>query len=104
MIYPFIFNNEQEKIPDGYVKHRGRLIKLYQPSYACEDYYQTKGEPKMIEVKKSYTITFSEEQAKQLYFLLREVSNCGNLSIDTRYCDLREIYEELKPIFDSGIL
>jgi hypothetical protein len=31
MIWPIIFNNTEEKIPEGYIKDGNRLIKLYNP-------------------------------------------------------------------------
>jgi hypothetical protein len=57
----------------------------------------------MIKLKKSYVVEFTEEQARQLYQLLLDTKDTGNLKFDGRFVELRPLYEELKPIFDSGI-
>ena len=58
------------------------------------------GETKMIETKKSYVIEFSEDQARQLYILLKYAKDIGD---DCRYDELRPLYNELKELFDTGI-
>ena len=57
----------------------------------------------MIKLKKSYVVELTEEQARQLYQLLLNTKDTGNLKFDGRFVELRPLYEELKPIFDSGI-
>ena len=57
----------------------------------------------MIKLKKSYVVELTEEQARQLYQLLLDTKDTGNLKFDGRFVELRPLYEELKPIFDSGI-
>ena len=58
------------------------------------------GETKMIEVQKNYVITFTEEQARELYQLLRTEGDIGHLTVDH---ELKLVYHELKNIFDTGI-
>ena len=41
-----------------------------------------------------------EQQAKELYEFLRGAKDVGHLSVDR---ELYLVYNELKPIFDSGI-
>ena len=55
----------------------------------------------MIKTKKSYVVELTEDQARQLYDLLR----CNNeqLIIGCGYDDLRELLNELKNLFDTGI-
>lgn len=57
----------------------------------------------MIETVKNYKITLTEEQARQLYQLLLDTKDTGNLKFDGRYVELRPLYEDLKTLFDSGI-
>jgi uncharacterized protein YpuA (DUF1002 family) len=57
----------------------------------------------MIEILKSYKLTLTEEQARQLYQLLIDAKDSANLKFDGRMPELRPIYEELKKLFDSGI-
>ena len=57
----------------------------------------------MINIQKTYNISFTEQQARQLYQLLLDTKDTGNLKFDGRFVELRPLYEELKPIFDSGI-
>ena len=57
----------------------------------------------MIEIQKNYKLTLTEQQARQLYQLLLDTKDTGNLKFDGRFVELRPLYEELKPIFDSGI-
>jgi hypothetical protein len=59
------------------------------------------GETKMIQTKKSYVVELSEEQARQLYNLVQ--FNKERLTIGCGYDELRELHNELKDIFDSGI-
>ncbi len=58
-------------------------------------------ETKMIETVKNYKLTLTEYQARQLYELLQ----CNNerLIIGCGYDDLRELYNELKNLFDTGV-
>jgi hypothetical protein len=55
----------------------------------------------MIETKKSYVVELSEEQTRQLYNLLQ--FNKERLTIGCGYDDLRELHNELKNLFDTGI-
>ena len=57
----------------------------------------------MINIQKTYNISFTEQQVKELYQLLLDTKDTGNLKFDGRFVELRPLYEELKPIFDSGI-
>lgn len=54
----------------------------------------------MIQVKKSYVLELTEQQAKELYEFLRGAKDVGHLSVDR---DLILIYNELKDIFGGGI-
>ena len=54
----------------------------------------------MIEIKKSYVLELTEDQAKELYLLLRTEKDSGCLTPDK---ELRLVYHELKNLFDSGI-
>ena len=54
----------------------------------------------MIETLKSYKITLTEQQAKELYEFLRTEKDSGCLTVDK---DLILIYKELKDIFGGGI-
>ena len=54
----------------------------------------------MIELQKNYVLTLTEQQAKELYEFLRGAKDVGHLSVDR---ELYLVYNELKPIFDSGI-
>ncbi len=54
----------------------------------------------MIQVKKSYVLELSEDQARELYVLLRnEKDNC----IVSPGKELVLVYNELRELFDSGI-
>ena len=57
----------------------------------------------MIEVQKQYKLTLTEDQARQLYDLLRTEKDCGGLGIDGGLSDLRTIHNELRALFDTGI-
>ena len=57
----------------------------------------------MIEIKKSYVIELSEEQARQLYNLLQSAKQQDQFSYGGLYDDLRELHNELKKLFDNGI-
>ena len=50
----------------------------------------------MIEIKKSYVLELTEQQAKQLYWILKDRKLEGDN-------DLKLVYHELKKLFDSGI-
>jgi hypothetical protein len=54
----------------------------------------------MIQLKKSYVLELTEQQARELYELLRNQKGSGHL---TPGHELVLVYHELKPIFDSGI-
>ena len=54
----------------------------------------------MIEIKKSYVIELTEEQARQLYRLLQ---SSGEFSYGERYDELGFLHDELKKLFDTGI-
>jgi hypothetical protein len=58
------------------------------------------GESKMIEIQKNYKITFTEEQAQQLYRLLQSTKE---FSYGERYDELGFLHDELKKLFDTGI-
>jgi hypothetical protein len=50
----------------------------------------------MIEIQKNYKLTLTEDQAKQLYWILKDRKLEGDN-------DLKLVYHELKKLFDSGI-
>ena len=54
----------------------------------------------MIQIEKNYKLTLTEEQAKELYELLRTARDNGHITPDYEICTL---YGELKNLFDSGI-
>jgi plasmid replication initiation protein len=54
----------------------------------------------MIEIQKSYKLTLTEQQAKELYQLLRTEKDSGCLTPDK---ELVLVYNELKKLFDSEI-
>lgn len=51
-------------------------------------------------ITKNYVITFTEEQAKELYFILQSAKDYGTLDINK---EIISIYKELKDLFDKGI-
>ena len=55
----------------------------------------------MIETVKNYKLTLTEQQAKELYQLLLNTKDTGNLKFDGRFVELRPLYEELKNLFDG---
>jgi hypothetical protein len=57
----------------------------------------------MIEKQISYKIEFTEDQARQLYNLLQSAKQQDQFSYGGLYDDLRELHNELKKLFDSGI-
>ena len=57
----------------------------------------------MIEVQKQYKLTLTEEQVRQLYNLLQSAKQQDQFSYGGLYDDLRELHNELKNLFDSGI-
>lgn len=57
----------------------------------------------MIETLKNYKITLTEDQARQLYTLLLSAKQQDQFSYGGLYDDLRELHNELKQLFDSGI-
>lgn len=57
------------------------------------------GEGKMIEIQKNYVITFTEDQARDLYNLLKlETTDRGLAGRE-----LNVVYHELKELFDGGV-
>jgi hypothetical protein len=54
----------------------------------------------MIEIQKNYKLTLTEQQAKELYELLRTEKESGCLTVDK---DLVLVYNELKKVL-YGIL
>jgi len=58
------------------------------------------GESKLIEVKKSYVLELTENQAKELYQILDYERNQDNLGVDK---ELVLVYHELKNIFGSRV-
>ena len=54
----------------------------------------------MIQVKKSYVLELSEQQAKELYQVLQDEKDHGCLGVDK---ELTLVYHELKKLFDTGI-
>jgi replicative DNA helicase len=58
------------------------------------------GETKMIKISKTYHLALTEEQAKELYQLLRTERDSGCLTPDK---ELVLVYHELKNLFDTGI-
>jgi|OM-RGC.v1.036828248 uncharacterized protein YpuA (DUF1002 family) len=57
----------------------------------------------MIEKQIRYKIEFTEDQARQLYNLLQSVKQQDQFSYGGLYDDLRELHNELKKLFDTGI-
>jgi plasmid replication initiation protein len=53
------------------------------------------GETKMIEIEKNYKLTLTEQQAKELYQLLRTEKDSGCLTPDK---ELKLVYHELKDL------
>jgi hypothetical protein len=54
----------------------------------------------MINIQKTYNISFTEKQAKELYELLRTEKESGCLTVDK---DLVLVYNELKDTLKIGI-
>ena len=54
----------------------------------------------MIQIEKNYKLTLTENQAKELYQLLRTERDSGCLTPDK---GLVLVYHELKKLFDTGI-
>ena len=52
----------------------------------------------MINIQKTYNISFTEQQAKELYELLQTEKDSGCLTVDK---DLVLVYNELKNIFGT---
>ena len=53
----------------------------------------------MIEIKKSYVVELTEQQAKELYLILKNQKDIGHLNTDY---ELVLVYNELKQLFESG--
>jgi hypothetical protein len=81
-------------------KKTGRIHNLLLRSHEEKMTDFVYGESKMIEVKKSYVVELTEQQAKELYQLLRTERDSGCLTPDK---ELVLVYHELKKLFDSGI-
>lgn len=56
------------------------------------------GETKMIEIQKNYKLTLTEDQARELYLLLRTKKDSGCLTPDR---ELKLVYHELKNLFGT---
>ena len=56
------------------------------------------GKPKMIEIETNYKMTLSEQQARELYQLLRTEKDIGHLTPDN---ELILVYQELRKFFNS---
>lgn len=54
----------------------------------------------MIQVKKSYVLELTEDQARELYNILSDQKKYGQITPDN---EITLVYHELKKIFDSGI-
>ncbi len=54
----------------------------------------------MIQLQKNYVITFTEDQAKELYHILQSAKDVGALDVNK---EIVTIYRDLKNIFNSGI-
>jgi hypothetical protein len=54
----------------------------------------------MIEIEKQYKLTLTEDQARQLYNLLKLEKDRGHMTTDH---DIILVYNELRPLFDNGI-
>jgi plasmid replication initiation protein len=54
----------------------------------------------LCELEKNYKFTLTEQQAKELYQLLRTEKDSGCLTPDK---ELKLVYHELKDLFDTGI-
>ena len=57
----------------------------------------------MIEIEKQYKLTLTEDQARQLYNLLQSAKSKDQFSYGGLYDDSRELHNELKKLFDTGI-
>jgi len=57
----------------------------------------------MIEIQKNYKLTLTEDQARQLYNLLQSAKSQDQLSYGSLYDDLRQLHNELKQLFDTGL-
>ena len=55
----------------------------------------------MIEIEKQYKLTLGEHQAMELYQLLLNEKDNGELHINGRFPELRPLYNELKELFDN---
>jgi hypothetical protein len=54
----------------------------------------------MIKISKTYHLALTEQQARELYQLLRTEKDSGCLTHDK---ELKLVYHELKDLFDAGI-
>jgi len=101
MIELRIVENELGVKPD--IQYRFMLFSVGQGGYLCPpnpdmkwSEWRTWRRLKMIEIQKNYKLTLTEQQAKELYWILKDV----NLDVDN---ELKLVYHELKKLFDSGI-
>ena len=53
----------------------------------------------MIEIQKNYKLTLTEQQAKELYALLKLQKDTGHMTTDH---EIVLVYNELKQLFESG--
>ena len=54
----------------------------------------------MIEIQKNYKLTLTEQQAKELYEILRTEKDIGHITTDH---EIVLVYNALKQIFNNGI-
>ena len=57
----------------------------------------------MIKISKTYHIALTEAQSMQLYQLLLDSKDIGNLKSDGRFFELQPLYDDLKRLFATGI-
>lgn len=57
----------------------------------------------MIQVKKSYVVELSEEQARQLYKVLQSAKSQDQFTYGSSYDELGILYDALKNELDCGI-
>ena len=81
-------------------KKTGRIHNLLLRSHEEKMTDFVYGETKMIEIQKNYKLTLTEDQAKELYQLLRAERDIGCLTPDK---ELKLVYHELRNLFDTGI-
>jgi Na+/phosphate symporter len=87
-------------IKQHYDKKTGRVHNLLLRSHEEKMTDFVYEESKMIKKQINYSIEFTEQQAKELYQLLRTEKDSGCLTPDK---ELVLVYNELRKIFDEGI-